>query len=1092
MVVSTYIKYMKIQINGFHTSNAVGQNNNHPLFKKINWEMVAAGNYAVVNPAPGGQAILYVSHKEMNKMVRVALSQDTSLIILASPGDQAPDSDQSSSTSPFTYKNSPRVGALLPHSMESYKNWARSPHHGYSHIDESGNILVTVTEQSLSHLIEWWGINASFRAGGPLTSSDSLKASLRTIALELSSLLRHNGPQYVIMRMKVTLFLMYRRLAEQPGQNAWLLGIPVGLATCKLPKIIPLPFRRRILKGDLAAIRIMGTVFSAYKVLEGTHKVSDLSTVTSTCPELNKFTLEEFQNFCEKDFWRIVAKHAGKKRWTSLEEPNFRFPQQASYLADRKQLWSSLGKPNLAVQPTDKRFIPFSAGPNHSVGLLGAPFDAIAWSQQPINWPLEWANAVGDTDTIALFNRTMKQAQKLPSKFQEVGATFTGKLQLLPEPAGKVRSIAIVDYWTQRLMHPVHKWMMDILKCLPTDATFDQEGSLKAFAEAFGKDTVYSIDLKSATDMIPQCLYTAVLKPIIGEKLSMIWISLMTDRDFHVKKPMKGPGGRLKRSLFSSSLWGKSVRYNRGQPMGTLSSWASMALVHHAIELFSAKKAGIDPFTFLGYRILGDDNVTANESVANMYLRVTEELQVPTSPPKTMVGRVFSFASQYFMDSVNISPISVKEEEAITTTSQRVEFALRSLRRGWCSVGTETSIKMSRFLRSLLSIKDYISSVKEWNKGALGGATQAALIVSLGNSMTLLKSLGYQATGCETLLLAIANRVEALGGNQGNLGSGFEEPMGEFNIQFALSAIMMIAKEGKRVVGSLTTAAQDWQKWCRGLDITGFLPRSSRMGPRGKLLSNIPFPEDRDVVIAPAKEVVDTDIGMVRKMAPVYMAQYFTDHFYSEEFAMRTGQKFDPKVASLKKKAHAGRLEEISQLHRAIWPVIEEVYTPLFGDPRMDMESFPVYLGKDPVTNLPKFGFAEPAWKHEVDEVVNKLQQIMDEGLALGTDADSIIRVWELVSEAVDVVAGVSMPPTFKSLKDLEEKKTPLEKSFGVEWVRRTQLIQKVLRMVPLGSLPFGPRVKTVKSQTRVQGTVQTKKPRIGLPAPTTDLGGLF
>jgi len=111
---------MKISIKHFHTSNFVGQNNNHPLFNKINWELVAAGNYAVVNPAPGGQAILYVSQKEMNKMVRVALSQDTSLIILASPGDQAPDSDSPISTPPFTYKNSPRVGALLPHSMESH------------------------------------------------------------------------------------------------------------------------------------------------------------------------------------------------------------------------------------------------------------------------------------------------------------------------------------------------------------------------------------------------------------------------------------------------------------------------------------------------------------------------------------------------------------------------------------------------------------------------------------------------------------------------------------------------------------------------------------------------------------------------------------------------------------------------------------------------------------------------------------------------------------------------------------------------------------------------------------------------------------
>jgi len=1037
---------MKTFVRNFHATQSVWQNDNHVLFPKVNWDMVAAGYYAVVNPAPGGQAILYISQREMNKMVRVALSQDSPLIILASPGDTPPTSDQASSPSPFKYQNSPRSGPLDPTGWNEGKNWAVSHLNSLCEKDENGDVSVPLTKETLSTLIPYWGHMASYRAGGPKASTQSLKVDLWSITKSYISLLEHHGPQYVIMRMKVTLFLMYRRLAQQPGQNPWLLGTPVGLATCGLPRIIPRNLRARVLKGDLVSIRILGTVFSGYKVFQGVHPVSDLQSVLGPHPILDEGTFLEFQNFCEKDFWRIVASYAGPA-------------------------WTKLGKPALQVSPTDKRFIPYTAGPNHQVGILGAPFDTIAWESAPINWPLEWANAVGDSDTIALFNKTLKCAKKVAQS----GTTYhTGKISLLPEPAGKVRSIAIVDYWTQRVMHPVHKWMMDVLRVLPTDATFDQEGALRKFSALYGKDTVYSIDLKSATDMIPQDLYLAVLRPILGERLSNIWMCLMTDRWFHIPKPKKSRNerdGPKRKNLFHSSLWGKDVKYNRGQPMGTLSSWASMALVHHAIELFSARRAGVDPFTFQGYRILGDDNVTANSDVADCYLSVTKDLCVPTSPAKTMVGKVFSFASQYFLESVNISPHSMKEEMGIVTPSQRVEFAMRSLRRGWCSDGA-TYPKMSRFLRSLLQQKDYISQIAEWNKGKLGKISQMALITSLATSVRLLDGLGYQDTGCETLLLALANRVEALGGNQGHLGKGFEEPFVELNIQFAISVIKMITDEAKRACESLTTAGQYWTEWYRGITQTGFLPRSSRIGRNWVTIPNIPYHWLPYTKIAKGKRIVDTDVGMVRHQPPKFMALYFPDIFFSEEFALRTGLKYRPRTQRYKVQ-YKSALDSISLLHKAFWPVLEEVYTPIFGSPTMDLEAYPIWMGRDPITGLPRYGTAEPHWKHEVADASERLNQIMDSVLTLDpTDrASAIVHAWRMVGDALDVCTGISRAPLFHALSDLTEDRTPLVRSFGDDWVRRTQVIYNLLKTIPLDSIQGLKRVRVCQGQASIQGT---------------------
>lgn len=1037
----TTIFHMKIFVRNFHATQFVGQNDNHPLFTKVNWDMVAAGYYAVVNPAPGGQAILYISQREMNKMVRVALSQDAALIILASPGDTPPNSDQPSSTSPFKYQNSPRTGPLDPSEWSDGKNWAVSKLHGLCEEDENGDISVPMTVETLSTLIPYWGHMASYRAGGPKTSTASFKADLWSITKEYVSLLQHNGPQYVIMRMKVSLFLMYRRLAQQPGQNAWLLGTPVGLATCGLPKIIPRNLRARILRGDLSAIRIMGTLFSGYKVFQGKHPVSDLSSVLGDHPQLEGGTLEEFQRFCEKDFWKIVEAYAGST-------------------------WSELGKPNFCIQPTDKRFVPQTAGPNHKIGILGAPYDAIAWDSLPYNWPLEWANAVGDRETIKLFNKTLKAAKKIAHG----GTSYhTGKIALLPEPAGKVRSIAIVDYWTQRLMHPVHKWMMSILRALPTDATFDQEGSLRKFSALYGKDTVYSIDLKSATDLIPQDLYLAVFKPILGDTLTNIWMCLMTDRWFHISLPRKDKNGKLVRSLFDSSLWGKDIKYNRGQPMGTLSSWASMALVHHALELFAARRAGVDPFTFQGYRILGDDNVTANDAVADAYLSVTKDLCVPTSPAKTMVGKVFSFASQYFLESVNISPHSMKEEMRIVTPSQRVEFAMRSLRRGWCT-GDGSNLKISLFLRSMLQQKDYVSQIASWNKGQLGKLSQMALITSLATSVRLLDGLGYQDTGCETLLLALANRVEALGGNQGHFGKGFEEPFVELNIQFAIAVIQMITAEAKRKCESLTSAGQYWEEWWKGITQTGFLPRSSRLGKNHTTIPNIPYHYlPATTKFRKGRRIVDTDRGMVKNEPPTYVAMYFPDIFFSEEFALRTGMTYRP-VNSQRKLGYKSALDSISLLHKAIWPVLEECYTPIFGCPTMDMEAFPVYLGSDPLTGQPRYGFAEPSWKHDVQSASTTLNEIMDQALTLDpTDrASAIVTAWRLVGEALDVVVGISQPPLFHSLKDFTEDRRPSVRDFGKDWVRRTQVIYNILKVLPLDSIKGGLKFKNVATNLQI------------------------
>lgn len=75
------------------------------------------------------------------------------------------------------------------------------------------------------------------------------------------------------------------------------------------------------------------------------------------------------------------------------------------------------------------------------------------------------------------------------------------RLQEINDKEGKVRIIAMGDYWTQLSLKPLHTALNGVLQSIREDCTFNQsrfKDLLKYSGESF-----YSIDLKSATDLMP-------------------------------------------------------------------------------------------------------------------------------------------------------------------------------------------------------------------------------------------------------------------------------------------------------------------------------------------------------------------------------------------------------------------------------------------------------------------------------------------------------------------------------------------------------------------------------------------------------------
>jgi len=92
-----------------------------------------------------------------------------------------------------------------------------------------------------------------------------------------------------------------------------------------------------------------------------------------------------------------------------------------------------------------------------------------------------------------------------------------------------------------------------------------------------------------------------------------------------------------------------------------------LAMTHHAVIAFAAKRAGIKGL-FDDYAVLGDDVIIANSKVANAYLKFLNEIGVQVGLAKSLISKrrfVLEFAKKFFVDSKQMDMVPIKD--CITT-----------------------------------------------------------------------------------------------------------------------------------------------------------------------------------------------------------------------------------------------------------------------------------------------------------------------------------------------------------------------------------------------------------------------------------------
>jgi hypothetical protein len=108
---------------------------------------------------------------------------------------------------------------------------------------------------------------------------------------------------------------------------------------------------------------------------------------------------------------------------------------------------------------------------------------------------------------------------------------------------------------------------------------------------------------------------------------------------------------------------GETVSYGTGQPMGAYASWPLCTLAHHLVMHYSAYKLGISKVNTL-YRILGDDNVRANEALSNFYEETLLNLGCELNPSKGTCSNKgvkhssAEVAKRLYLNGIDISPLT--------------------------------------------------------------------------------------------------------------------------------------------------------------------------------------------------------------------------------------------------------------------------------------------------------------------------------------------------------------------------------------------------------------------------------------------------
>nr|UJQ92493.1 MAG: putative RNA-dependent RNA polymerase [Mitoviridae sp.] len=645
----------------------------HPLIWNVDWFKVKAGFFAIVDPT-SPKDIIYLSSRDHQDMIKVALSNREPLVVLARAGDAQPPASAITATKPN-----------LPHSpvfFRSFRVYSRFLRNtwdtmwkGKLIVPREGNFAAIFRSWS-KILLLWLGTSGTRRGQS---------RGLSGMGEHLVKVLKKHGILGLALYLKVSLVAVNKYLAGEPLSSTWDLKFGLRLAS-GLPKWLPVPVRAAIRTRSLKSIRLVSSLLYTYKGLYAEPKAQHRFDAVAGVRRVGLGTSIKIENTLAEFFYFLSE----------------------TYLP-------YLGFANSPIpQATNVPPLLTSSGPSGGTGISGFLRDAWAWriaGTESLRYSLNIVMGLtGNRKGLELFYSDLskyKDRQLHPQKGRKspaAGIPCIGRLGLIPEAAGKIRVVAIIDYFSQWAFQPIHDFLLGILKTISEDGTSSQNDGLVRFRDRvkdIERDGIFfSVDISAATDTIPRELYLELLSALFKNRFfATHYMKLLSEREFLIPKDLWKNFGF------------KFTDYWRGQPMGAWSSFPLLGLVHHSLVQWAAFRAGSYPFA--DYAIVGDDLVLfdfCDGRVYSHYLGLCRFFGIPISKTKTYKSSTFfNFISRSFLNENEVTPVSIRHELSIRSMAARVEGALRVYTRWVLGDGTPSNSMVPKLAR-------LVSDPWSWNR----------------------------------------------------------------------------------------------------------------------------------------------------------------------------------------------------------------------------------------------------------------------------------------------------------------------------------------------------------------------------------------
>nr|QDH86714.1 MAG: RNA-dependent RNA polymerase [Mitovirus sp.] len=424
-----------------------------------------------------------------------------------------------------------------------------------------------------------------------------MQVPLKLLSKRILTLFKKSGPNFAFLYMKEVSRLVIRFVSGHPETKSR--KVLVSVDPNGLPNIIPVTFRSLIVNMDYKMLRVILTSISIYRVFPTKPRI-DLGTITDGFTGITRVLDPTILTRAVKELILTRPRKANLK---------FIILESASPLASKSTISSILDVMAYWDSPLSAlymlRMVPLT--------LKGVLFTVWFLGMMILLLP-----------AFVVIKTIKGWSTRLP----------LGKLSVVYDQAGKARIVAMTNYFIQVVLRPVHQLLFDLLSRIPQDGTFDQHKPLRDLVKTESTEWFYCYDLSAATDRLPIDVQAQVLN-IIEPGLGYKWSNLL-DIEW-----------LFKRNYF---------KYSVGQPMGALSSWASLAFTHHCIVRYAAIQEGI--YHFRDYCVLGDDIVIRHKLVAERYLRLMDSLGVSINLNKSVISKDFAeFAKVYEGPGISFTPL---------------------------------------------------------------------------------------------------------------------------------------------------------------------------------------------------------------------------------------------------------------------------------------------------------------------------------------------------------------------------------------------------------------------------------------------------